>query len=274
MLGLGWTEMMVVAVVALIVVGPKDLPVMMRQLGRSLGTIRRMGNEFRSEFNKMAAVDDIKDIRKSLTDPLRNARDEIQREFNISTSTRVKPTGALKPDAGGESVVAAIKTQAGIDEGPSDAAKASMSAAIAKDQAKLGTVPDDVPVDLTEAAPAAKPAAKAKTPRKPRAKSSAKPGAASASAETKGKAKPKTASKSGASTGAKGKPAAKSTKSADPVVVNATKNTVRQAKPRTARKTAAAKPALQTDIPAAETASETPSAPKPIRRRSAPKAEE
>ena len=45
MLGLGWTEMLVIGVVALIVIGPKDLPVVMNRVGKIIGQIRRMGSE-------------------------------------------------------------------------------------------------------------------------------------------------------------------------------------------------------------------------------------
>ena len=40
MLGVGWTEMLVIGVVALIVIGPKDLPVMMGRIGKFAATIR------------------------------------------------------------------------------------------------------------------------------------------------------------------------------------------------------------------------------------------
>ena len=43
MLGVGWTEMLVIGVVALIVIGPKELPALMQKLGRFAGTVRRMG---------------------------------------------------------------------------------------------------------------------------------------------------------------------------------------------------------------------------------------
>lgn len=141
MLSIGWTEMLIVAAVALIVVGPRDLPVMLRQLGRLVGTVRRMGNEFRSEFNKMTALDEVRDVRKSLTEPLRNAKAEIEREFNKITPAGIVPSGKLKPfESDGESVVNAIKAQAGmpLDPPASPAATKSITGAIAKPSAKTG----------------------------------------------------------------------------------------------------------------------------------------
>ena len=71
MFGIGWTEMLVLGVVALIVIGPKDLPVLMNRLGKAVATIRRMGSEFQREINKTTGLDQITDLRKSITEPLK-----------------------------------------------------------------------------------------------------------------------------------------------------------------------------------------------------------
>ena len=298
MLGLGWTEMLLIAALALIVVGPRDLPVMLRQLGRAFGIMRRMGNEFKSEFNKMAAIDEVRDIRKSITDPLRNAQAEIQREFNKTTATGVKPSGALKPDTGeDESVVNAIKTQAGMNANPADEA---MTTALAKSREK---VPDDVPVELagetgktaakkaTSAKTATSKTASAKsagTKAKPAAKSASKPRSKSTSAKSAAAkadapasaaaAKPKAPARS---TG-KSTPAAKATKPADSTPA-APAESKPAAKPRAARKPAA-KPtgakaasakaqAASAKVDAAKPAAAKPAATKPARKRTASKTE-
>ena len=54
MFGLGWGELVVVGLVALIVVGPKDLPVMFRTLGKFMGRARGMAREFTSAMNDAA----------------------------------------------------------------------------------------------------------------------------------------------------------------------------------------------------------------------------
>ena len=68
MFDIGWSELLVIGVVALIVVGPKDLPVMFRTLGRFTGKARAMAREFTSAMN--AAADEA-----GMTDLDRNLRD-------------------------------------------------------------------------------------------------------------------------------------------------------------------------------------------------------
>ncbi|MTI45673.1 sec-independent protein translocase protein TatB [Roseibium hamelinense] len=52
MFDIGWPELLVIACIAIIVVGPKDLPRMLRSLGQTLGKVRRMSREFQSTFNE------------------------------------------------------------------------------------------------------------------------------------------------------------------------------------------------------------------------------
>src|SRR5690606_34518762 len=115
MLGLGWTEMLVIGVVALIFIGPKDLPVVMNRIGKLAGQIRRMGNEFQREINRTTGLDEVRNLRNSITEPLRKTSEEIRKEFNTMTPTGPKPSGVIKPsDPKVESVVDEIKAKAGM----------------------------------------------------------------------------------------------------------------------------------------------------------------
>ncbi|GGE45374.1 hypothetical protein GCM10007276_23200 [Agaricicola taiwanensis] len=91
MFDIGWSELLIVAVVAIVVVGPKDLPDMLRNLGRGMRAIRRMASEFQGQFNealKEAELDGVRDefnrFRSSASDLTRFqdipsiARDEIK----------------------------------------------------------------------------------------------------------------------------------------------------------------------------------------------------
>ncbi len=116
MLGFGWTEMLVIGIVALVVIGPKELPAVMRRIGQFAGTIRRMGSDFQRELNKTTGINEIANLRNSVTAPLKATADAIRKEFNTTTATgEVQPSGALKPaDPKAESVVDEIKAAAGM----------------------------------------------------------------------------------------------------------------------------------------------------------------
>ena len=64
--GLGFTELMVLAVAALIIVGPKDLPMMMRRLGQFVGKGRAMAREFQAAFDDIARQSELEDLRKEI----------------------------------------------------------------------------------------------------------------------------------------------------------------------------------------------------------------
>ncbi len=68
MFDIGWTELLVVGVVALIVVGPEDLPKMFRTLGRFTGRAKGLAREFTSAMNDAADSTGIKDIKNDLND--------------------------------------------------------------------------------------------------------------------------------------------------------------------------------------------------------------
>ena len=64
--GIGSSEIFVIALVALIVVGPKDLPGMLRKLGQFVSKMRSMANEFRASFDEMARQSELDDLRKEV----------------------------------------------------------------------------------------------------------------------------------------------------------------------------------------------------------------
>lgn len=65
---LGFAEMIVLALLAIIVVGPKDLPKLMRTFGNIMAKIRGLGQEFKDAFDEMGAEDEIAEMRKELED--------------------------------------------------------------------------------------------------------------------------------------------------------------------------------------------------------------
>lgn len=199
MLGLGWSEMLVIGIVVLIVVGPKDLPVMMRNLGRMMGTVRRMSNEFRREIDKAIAVDEIREAKKAISDPLKQTSQDISREFNTIRDGKVEPSGKLAPsEAGKESVVDEIHAQAGMAKAEPSAAAMALRAKVSETVAKPANAATTTAEQPAEAA-------------KPKVKAAPRNGGTS-TAKTKAAVKPKSAKATTKATAAKGadsKPAAK-----------------------------------------------------------------
>ena len=64
----GLSEFLLIATVALIVVGPRDLPLMMRRLGQWVGQAKRMAGEFRSAFDDIARQAELDELRKEIED--------------------------------------------------------------------------------------------------------------------------------------------------------------------------------------------------------------
>jgi sec-independent protein translocase protein TatB len=75
MFGIGWSEFVVIGVVALIAIGPKELPGVLRMVGQSLGKIRRMANEFQGQFQEAMREAEMADVRKELDDLSKSATD-------------------------------------------------------------------------------------------------------------------------------------------------------------------------------------------------------
>jgi sec-independent protein translocase protein TatB len=68
MFGIGWSEFVVIGVVALIAIGPKELPGVLRMVGQTVGKIRRMANEFQGQFQEAMREAEMADVRKELDD--------------------------------------------------------------------------------------------------------------------------------------------------------------------------------------------------------------
>lgn len=88
MLDIGWTELLIIGVVALIVVGPKDLPKMFRTLGQLTGKARAMAREFQRAMDAAADETGVKDMARDLRDTASGRKfkdemglDELDREM-------------------------------------------------------------------------------------------------------------------------------------------------------------------------------------------------
>lgn len=66
MFDIGWSELLVIAVVTIVVVGPKDLPKVLRAAGQFSRQARKMANEFKSGLSDIAAEAELDEVKKSI----------------------------------------------------------------------------------------------------------------------------------------------------------------------------------------------------------------
>ncbi|HEV2957334.1 MAG TPA: Sec-independent protein translocase protein TatB [Xanthobacteraceae bacterium] len=66
MFDLGWGKIVIIAVIALVVIGPKELPAVLRTVGQWMGKIRRMAAEFQSQFQEAMREAEMADLKKSI----------------------------------------------------------------------------------------------------------------------------------------------------------------------------------------------------------------
>jgi len=117
MFDIGWTELLVIAVVLIVVVGPKDLPPMLRAFGKMTQRARKVAGEFRAQFDEALREADLDEVRQTLTDaqklnpvntlreamnPLRQMGNEIkadlQKATTVDNKTEVPPAAVSVPE--------------------------------------------------------------------------------------------------------------------------------------------------------------------------------
>ncbi len=115
MLDMSWGEIMVIGAVALIVIGPKDLPKALRTVGQVTGKLRRMASEFQGQFNEAIREAELDDVKKQLQgvndsvssldtnfnptnfNPIQTIRDELKTSIEAPAAPSAKtpePAGA------------------------------------------------------------------------------------------------------------------------------------------------------------------------------------
>ena len=104
MLDIGWSELLVLVIVAVVVVGPKDLPRLMRTVGRYTGKARALAREFRASFNELGRETELEEINREMEKIRRE--DPIARKTNIvaplppGEGKSAKPPSAPPPRSG------------------------------------------------------------------------------------------------------------------------------------------------------------------------------
>lgn len=158
MFDIGMSELLVVAVVAIVVVGPKDLPGLLRTAARYMGQLRSMARDFQGQVNeaiKESELDSVRDAWKDVKnlDPANQLKSEVSDYMESARALDV-------PDDGDFS---GAKTPAGTGEAATGTSAATLVAANDRaDKAVADDLAADKPAEnapATEAAPAAKRAA-------------------------------------------------------------------------------------------------------------------
>src|SRR5258708_24642275 len=120
-------DFLIVGVVALIVVGPKDLPILMRKVGRFIAHMRGMAAEFRASFDEMARQSEL---------------DELRREVEaLRTGQPLKAAAGLEGEGGVQAVLHDI--HASLREGQAQMHPLTSHQALSSEQAPAETAPPE-----------------------------------------------------------------------------------------------------------------------------------
>ena len=191
MFDIGFTELMVVGVVALIVVGPKDLPTLFRTLGRFTARMRALGREFTSAMSAAADESGMKDVAKDLkgmTNPKSYGLDKLSEAADKfdNWSPNAPKTPPNKPSPDDPDRAADVEKIRAATEAKGRETLARDKAAAAAEAAKPAATGPDVPKPAAKKPAAKKPSAKKPAAKKPAAKKpAAKKPAATKPAEPK-----------------------------------------------------------------------------------------
>ncbi len=97
MFDLGWSKLIIIAMLAIVVVGPKDLPALLRTIGKFVGQIRRQADEFRRQFDDAMRDTELDQIRKDVED-IKSSTESTVRDIGRSAGESVKPLETAASD--------------------------------------------------------------------------------------------------------------------------------------------------------------------------------
>ena len=93
MFDLGWSKLIIIAMLAIVVVGPKDLPALLRTIGKFVSQIRRQADEFRRQFDEAMRDTELDQIRKDVEE-IKSSTEATVRDIGRSAEESVKPLEA------------------------------------------------------------------------------------------------------------------------------------------------------------------------------------
>ena len=162
MFDIGWSEIVVIAVVALIAIGPKELPGVLRMVGQWMGKARKMAAEFQGQFQEAMREAEMADLKKSFDEVKEaatgfaggNIMTSLQKDVGdaLQIADTDKPVDAQMASAIGEPVV--TPNDAPAIPAPEAGVEAEIHAAAAEPLAITREVlPEPAPQDITPSAP-------------------------------------------------------------------------------------------------------------------------
>jgi sec-independent protein translocase protein TatB len=146
MFDIAWSELLIIAVVALIFIGPKELPHVLNKLGRAAAKLRRSADEFRRHFEESMRESGYEDIHKNIQDiralnPTSQIRDTIDRAVNQDYVAKPVPhAGQPEPPQPAQAEAPQAAASGNVNEGQEQpAAVASGTEAPKTTQSHNGT---------------------------------------------------------------------------------------------------------------------------------------
>jgi sec-independent protein translocase protein TatB len=121
---IGWTELLLIAVVAIVVIGPKDLPRAMRLVGQWTAKVKRMARDFQGQFTEALREAELESVKKDVeaiakSDPMASVRKEMTK-----TGQEIRK-GLDQPPEKPERPAATVTAPAGVTFPPAPAAQPS-----------------------------------------------------------------------------------------------------------------------------------------------------
>lgn len=141
MFEIGWSELLLIGIVALIAIGPKELPTVLRTLGQWMSKLRRMASEFQSQFQEAMREAEMADLKKQVDemtsqaqsyasfDPVSEVKRELESTQQQIESAMVDTAGAATPSSPVAAEPSASPAGAALPAAPATDAAAPPSAA-------------------------------------------------------------------------------------------------------------------------------------------------
>ena len=124
MFDIGFSELIVIAIVALVVIGPERLPRVARTAGHMLGRLQRYVNDVKTDIDREMQLDELKKLQAQVADSARSFEDSVRKEYDSARFTFESPVQSAIADL----EASARKIEQGVTESASVAAPAPSSA--------------------------------------------------------------------------------------------------------------------------------------------------